>query len=87
MRLAIAVVVTLAVAEIRHFGAGSLQVARRLQAMLDHLLRVLPDARKAELQQERCLLQRAIQRCFPDEEDRARAQVGDFQGVGSSESS
>jgi uncharacterized membrane protein len=79
--------VTLAVTEIRHFGAGSMQVARRLQAMIEHLLRVLPDARKPALQQELSLLQRAIERNFPDDEDRARAQVSDFQGIGSSESS
>jgi len=77
--------VTLAVSEIRHFGASSMQVARRLEAMLDHLLRVLPEARKAALHQEHMLLQRAIQRAFPDEEDLARARIGDLQGVGGSE--
>ena len=55
--------------------------------MLDHLLRVLPEARRAALEQERGLLPSAIQRSFPDEVDLARARVGDFQGVGSSESS
>jgi uncharacterized membrane protein len=79
--------VSLAVTEIRHYGASNMQVARRLQAMLAHLLDVMPEARKAVLQQELSLLQRAIQRSFPDDEDRARAQVGDFQGIGSSESS
>ena len=79
--------VSLAVTEIRHYGASSMQVARRLQALLEHLLHVLPEARKAALQQELNLLQRAIQRSFPDEEDLARAQVGDFQGIGSSEAS
>jgi uncharacterized membrane protein len=79
--------VSLAVTEIRNYGASSMQVARRLQAMLDHLLQVLPESRRAALQQELSLLQRSIQRSFPDEEDRARAQVGDFQGIGSSESS
>jgi len=79
--------VALAVTEIRHFGASSIQVARRLQAMLEHLLRVLPEARKPVLQQELSLLQRAIQRSFPDEEDLAHARVGDFQGIGSSEPS
>jgi uncharacterized membrane protein len=79
--------VGLAVTEIRHFGASSIQVARRLQAMIEHLLKVLPEARKAALQQELTLLQRSIQRTFPDEEDRADAQVGDLQGLGSSESS
>ena len=63
-----------------------MQVARRLQAMLAHLLHVMPDARKAVLQQELSLLERAIQRSFPDDEDRARASVGDLQGIGSSES-
>ena len=78
--------VSLAVTEIRHFGASSMQVARRLQALLVHLLRVLPDARKAALQQELELLQHATQRLFPDDVDRARAQVSDLQGIGSSES-
>lgn len=78
--------VSLAVTEIRHFGASSMQVARRLHAMLDHLVRVLPDARKAALLQEVSLLERAIQRSFPDEEDRIRAVVGDLQGIGGSES-
>ncbi len=79
--------VSLAVTEIRHFGGGSMQVARRLQAMIEHLLLVLPEARKAALQQELNLLQRAIQRNFPDDEDRTQAQVSDFQGIGSSASS
>ncbi len=77
--------VCLAVTEIRHFGASSVQVVRRLQAMLEHLLHVMPEARKAALQQELGLLHRAVQRSFPDEEDCARAQVGDLQGIGSSE--
>lgn len=78
--------VSLSVTEIRQFGAGSMQVASRLQALLEHLLQVLPDARKPALQQELSLLRRAVQRRFPDDEDRARAQTGDFQGIGSSES-
>ena len=77
--------VSLAVTEIRHFGASSMQVSRRLQPMIEDLLSILPDARKAALRQELSLLRRAIQRNFPDEEDRARAEVGDFQGIGSSE--
>jgi uncharacterized membrane protein len=79
--------VSLAVTEIRHYGASSMQVTRRLHILLEHLLRVLPEARKAALQQELALLQRATQRAFADEEDRARAAVGDLQGIGSSESS
>jgi len=78
--------VSLAVTEIRHYGASSMQVARRLHVLLEHLLRVLPEARKPALEQELALLQRATQRAFPDKEDRARAAVGDLQGIGSSES-
>ncbi len=78
--------VSLAITEIRQFGASSMQVARRLQAMIEHLLQVLPEARKAALREELSLLQRSIQRAFPDEEDRVHAQIGDFQGLGSPES-
>ena len=75
--------VGLAVTEIRQFGASSMQVARRLQAMIEHLSKVLPEARKAALRQELALLQGSIQRAFPDAQDRARAQIGDLQGLGS----
>jgi uncharacterized membrane protein len=75
--------VGLAVTEIRQFGASSMQVARRLQAMIEHLSKVLPEARQAALRHELALLQRSIQRVFPDEQDRARAQIGDLQGLGS----
>ena len=76
--------VSLAVTEIRHFGGSAMQVARRLQALLEHLLKVLPEARKTALRQELHLLQRAIERNFPDAEDRADAAVGDLQGIGGS---
>lgn len=79
--------VSLAVMEIRHYGGSSMQVARRLRAMLEHLIRVLPEARKPALRQELVLLERATQRAFADEEDRARSHVGDLQGMGGSEAS
>lgn len=78
--------VTLAVSEIRQYGEGSLQVSRRLRALLEHLIAALPAARWAPLQQELSLLNSAVTRKFPDEEDRRRAGVGDYQGVGGSES-
>jgi len=77
--------VSLATTEIRHFGASSIQVARRLRAMLEHLIHALPEQRHPALRQELSLLQRAVERHFPDDEDRAGATVGDFQGIGSSE--
>jgi uncharacterized membrane protein len=78
--------VTLAVTEIRHYGAGSLQVDRRLRAMLEHLLRDLPEARRPPLEEELALLDAAIRRGFQDEADRKRAGVADYQGVGGSDS-
>jgi uncharacterized membrane protein len=77
--------VMLAVSEVRQFGAGSLQVNRRLRAMLKRLIEVLPEARHPPLEEELALLGSAIQREFDDEEDRKRASVADYQGVGGSE--
>jgi uncharacterized membrane protein len=78
--------VTLAVSEIRHYGEGSIQVVRRLKAMLENLLAVLPECRWPPLQQELALLGTAVVRHFLDEDDRKRAAVADYQGVGGSDS-
>jgi uncharacterized membrane protein len=74
--------VHLAVTEIRHFGGESIQIARRLRAMLENLIQTLPEARAAPLRQELALLHRSAERFFTEPEDRALAEVGDFQGVG-----
>ena len=74
--------VILAVSEIRQYGSGSLQVMRRLRAMLENLLAGLPDERHAPLQTQLRMLERSIQRDFPDAEDRAAASAADPQGVG-----
>jgi uncharacterized membrane protein len=78
--------VMLAVSEVRQFGAGSLQVHRRLRAVLEHLLDALPEGRRPPLREELALLGKAGERMFQDEEDRCRARVADYQGVGASES-
>jgi uncharacterized membrane protein len=74
--------VVLAVTEIRQFGASSIQIARRLRAMLEDLIRTLPEVRRARLQKELQLLERSTNRAFEDPEDRALAEIGDPQGVG-----
>jgi uncharacterized membrane protein len=78
--------VMLAVSEIRQFGEGSLQVDRRLRAMLEHLIGALPEARRGPLQQELTMLGSGVERKFRDEEDRKRAGIADYQGVGGSDS-
>ncbi len=74
--------VYLAVTEIRHFGGASIQIARRLRAMLENLILTLPEARVTLLRQELALLQRTSERLFAEPEDRILAGVSDFQGVG-----
>jgi uncharacterized membrane protein len=74
--------VYLAVTEIRQFGGTSIQVARRLRAMLENLTEVLPPERTALLRSELTLLRRSAHRFFPEPEDQALAEVSDMQGVG-----
>jgi uncharacterized membrane protein len=74
--------VHLAFTEIRHCGGESIQIARRLRAMLVDLIRTMPEARAVLLRHELALLHRSGERAFADPEDRALAEVGDFQGVG-----
>lgn len=75
--------VGLAVTEVRQFGGTSIQVARRLRALLENLIQTLPEERDAVLRIELNLLERSARRFFPDAEDLAMADVSDFQGVGS----
>jgi uncharacterized membrane protein len=74
--------VQLAVTEIRQFGSTSVQVARRLRAMLENLIQTLPEERTPLLRQELELLHRSAERSFAEAEDRALAEVSDLQGVG-----
>jgi uncharacterized membrane protein len=77
--------VGLGITEIRHFGAGSIQVSRRLFALLTHLLQVLPPRRAPALRRELELVHQSVMRVFPDADDRARAEVPDNQGMGGAE--
>lgn len=75
-------IVCLAVSEIRLFGANSIQVPRRLRAMLEHLITILPPPRIPALRQELELVRAAVERFYTDAVDRRRADLGDLQGVG-----
>ena len=74
--------VYLAVTEIRQFGGTSIQVVRRLRAMLENLIELLPSERTTLLRHELMLLHRSVKRSFPEPEDQALADVSDLQGVG-----
>lgn len=74
--------VELAVTEIRQFGGASIQIARRLRAMLENLIQTLPEERAARLRVELEKLPRSAKRFFPEPGDLALADIGDLQGMG-----
>jgi len=74
--------VHIAFREIRLFGAGNLQIARRLSEMIENLMFTLPAHRHDALRAELELLDRALQKQFPFEEDLALARTPDRQGIG-----
>ena len=76
--------VSLAVDEIRHFGEGQIQIARRLRALLEGLQECVPDERRAAVQREMGLLMRTVERSFPDRDEQEQASLPDAQGIGSS---
>lgn len=76
--------VLLAVTEIRQYGSGSIQVARRLRAMLENLIGAVPPARAGVLRDQLHLLQLSVERSFQEPEDREAAGHADYQGMGGS---
>ena len=76
--------VNLACTEIRHCGVGSIQIPRRLRAMLENLMQTLPPHRHGELRQQLALLDRSVEDFYKIPEDLALARIGDSQGLGGS---
>jgi uncharacterized membrane protein len=74
--------VLLGVSEIRMYGASSMQVVRRLRAMLENLTELLPPRRHRFLHEQMILLDAALQRYFLDPEDRKAAGLADYAGIG-----
>lgn len=77
--------VHLAVTEIRQYGRESIQIMRRLRAMLENLIQTLPERRAPMLRLELSLLQTSAKRMFVDLYDQALAETGDLQGMGGGE--
>ena len=76
--------VRLGTTEIRHYGDESIQVQRRLRAMLENLIETLPERRAAVLHKELALLTTSSKRSFPDLDDQNLAEAADLQGIGGS---
>jgi uncharacterized membrane protein len=77
----------LGVTEIRQYGSDSIQVARRLRAMLEDLNHVLPTDRTAAVRDELKLLHRSVERAFVDREDQVKGNESDPQGLGGADRS
>jgi uncharacterized membrane protein len=74
--------VQLAFREIRLYGAENFQVARRLRATFDNLMKTLPEDRLPALRLELELLDHTIEKLYVLPEDLAVARLPDTQGLG-----
>ena len=74
--------VHLAFSEIRYYGAENMQIARRLRAMIENLIKTLPEFRHPALREQLDLLDRTIEKIYVIPEDLALARVADSQGLG-----
>jgi uncharacterized membrane protein len=72
----------LAFDEIRFYGASSIQVMRRMRALLQDLTEHVPAERQAALQQYLERVDKGIRRSFEDVDDRKDALEEDRQGLG-----
>jgi uncharacterized membrane protein len=72
----------LALIEIRHYGAGSAQVARRLRALYAHLLDVVDESERGRVELEQRLLDEQLAARFPDPEEREILSRSDRLGLG-----
>src|SRR5579863_984265 len=73
----------LAFDEIRLYGSTSVQVMRRMMALVSELIDVLPEERRPALQEWQERLRSTAERSFIDQQDRLDASVADRQGLGS----
>ena len=74
--------VRLALDEILFCGASSVQVMRRMNALVGDLIPVVPEERRAVLRHWQARLKTSIARSFADEHEKLNASVADRQGLG-----
>jgi uncharacterized membrane protein len=75
-------VLDLALTEIRHYGANSPQIARRMRALILGLIEQAPELRRPALEDQLRRLDTAVQADYPDPIERAHATVPDHLGIG-----
>jgi uncharacterized membrane protein len=74
----------LAFDEIRLYGATSVQVMRRMKALMNQLISLLPEERRPALRHWRDRLQSTVEHTYSDPQDKLDASDEDAQGLGSS---
>ena len=74
--------VTLGLTEIREFGATSVQIMRRLRALLEELLEAVRPEHRAALEEELRRLDATVADAWGDSVDLDRASAADGQGIG-----
>jgi uncharacterized membrane protein len=70
------------VTEIREYGATSIQVMRRMRAMLEELREDVRPEHRSAVEQELERLDATVGRTFGDSADHDRAVIADPQGIG-----
>jgi uncharacterized membrane protein len=73
----------LALDEILFCGATSVQVMRRMKALVHELISILPEERRPSLRRFQARLQSTVERSFADQIERLEASTEDRQGLGS----
>ena len=73
---------SLAFDEICHYGATSVQVMRRMNALISDLDAMVPAERREALRRRKSALEASIEKHFHDPEDKQHALVADRQGLG-----
>ena len=74
---------SLALDEIRFYGSTSVQVMRRMKALVSELISILPEERQPALRDWQKKLQLTVERSFADQPDKLDASAEDRQGLGS----
>jgi uncharacterized membrane protein len=72
----------LAFDEIRFYGSNSIQVMRRMMALISEMISLLPKERHYALRYWKQRLQSTIDHSFSDVEDKINASAEDRQGLG-----
>jgi len=75
-------VLDLSLTEIRHYGADTPQIARRMRALLLGLAEDAPPARRPALDDHLARLDSAVRAAYPDAAERAYAETPDHLGIG-----